>query len=149
MEKAFELLNPVTGIVEGTYHNPQPRGAALKAAGNGVIDIILREKDTNNEKRAAKLHRFTGAVKPEKWKLPMPDWKVKSEAIRTGKKIPPGLNAKGKEAEFEKAGFERPVLNKPIARKVGIYDVPKIKGADLQTEVKEFLKTLPKPAPLK
>ena len=146
MEKAFELLNPVTGIVEGTYHNPQPRGAALKAAGNGVKDIILREKDTNNEKRAAKLHRFTGGVKPEKWKLPMPDWKMKSEAIRTGKKIPPQLNAKGKEAEFEKAGFERPVLNKPVARKVGIYDVPKIRGADLPTAVKEFLKTLPRVA---
>jgi len=141
MEKAFELLNPATGIVEGTYHNPQPRGAALKAAGNGVKDIILREKDTNNEKRAAKLHRFTGGVKPEKWKLPMPDWKMKSEAIRTGKKIPPELNAKGKEAEFEKAGFERPMLNKPIVRKVGIFDVPKIKGADLPTTVKEFLKT--------
>ena len=146
MEKAFELLNPVTGIVEGTYHNPQPRGAALKAAGNGVKDIVLREKDSGNEKRAAKLHRFTGAVKPEKWKLPMPDWKMKSEAIRTGKKIPPGLNAKGKEAELEKAGFERPVLNKPIARKVGIYDVPKIRGADLHTAVKEFLKTIPKVA---
>lgn len=145
MAKAFELLNPVTGIVEGTYHNPQPRGAALKAAGNGVIDIILREKDTNNEKRAAKLHRFTGAVKPEKWKLPMPDWKMKSEAIRTGKKIPPELNAKGKEAEFEKGGFERPVLNKSIARKVGVFDVPKIKGADMHTAVREFLKTLPKP----
>lgn len=147
MEKAFELLNPITGIVEATYHNPQPRGAALKAAGDGIKDIILREKETINEKRAAKLHRFTGAVKPEKWKLPMPDWKVKSEAIRTGKKIPPELNAKGKEAELEKAGFERPVLNKPIVRKVGVFDVPKIKGADLHTAVKEFLKTkLPKVA---
>jgi Non-histone chromosomal protein MC1 len=146
MEKAFELLNPQTGDVEATYHNPQPRGAALKAAGNGVKDIILREKDSGNETRAAKLHRFTGAVKPEKWKLPMPDWKVKSEAARTGKKIRPELNAKGKEAELEKAGFERPMLNKPVARKVGIFDVPRIKGADLHTTVKEFLKTLPRVA---
>lgn len=146
MNKAFELLNPQSGDAVATYHNPQPRGAALKAAGDGIKDIILREKETNNEKRVAKLHRFTGAVKPEKWKLPMPDWKVKSEAIRTGKKIPPELNAKGKEAELEKAGFERPMLNKPIARKVGVFDVPRIKGADLHTTVKEFLKTLPKVA---
>ena len=146
MEKAFELLNPQTGNVEGTYHNSQARGAALKAAGDGVKDIILREKETNNEKRSAKLHRFSGAVKPEKWKLPMPAWKVKSEAKRTGKTIPPELNAKGKEAEFEKAGFERPVLNKPIVRKVGVFDVPKIKGADLHTAVREFMKTLPKVA---
>lgn len=146
MNKAFELLNPQSGDAVATYHNPQPRGAALKAAGDGIKDIILREKETNNEKRVAKLHRFTGGVKPEKWKLPMPDWKVKSEAVRTGKKIPPELNAKGKEAEFEKAGFERPMLNKPIARKVGVFDVPKIKGADLHTAVKEFLKTLPKVA---
>ena len=146
MNKAFELLNPLTGDALATYHNPQPRGAALKAAGDGIKDIILREKETNNEKRVAKLHRFTGGVKPEKWKLPMPEWKVKSEAVRTGKKIPPELNAKGKEAEFEKAGFERPVLNKPIARKVGVFDVPKIKGADMHTTVKEFLKTLPKVA---
>jgi len=146
MVKAFELLNPVTGNVEATYHNPQPRGAALKAAGDGVKDIILREKETQNEKRAAKLHRFTGAVKPEKWKLPMPAWKVISEEKRTGKKIPPQLNAKGKEAEFEKALFPIPMQNKPIVRKVGIYDVPKIKGADLHRTVKEFLKTLPRVA---
>ncbi len=145
MEKAFELLNPVTGIVEATYHNPQPRGAALKAASNGVKDIILREKDSRNEKRAAKLHRFAGSIKPEKWKLPMPDWKVTSEAIRTGKIIPPQLNAKGKEVELEKTGFTIPILNKPVVRKVDVFDVPMIKGADLQTEVREFLKTLPKP----
>jgi len=146
MNKAFELLNPQSGDAVATYHNPQPRGAALKAAGDGIKDIILREKETHNEKRVAKLHRFTGGVKPEKWKLPMPDWKIKSEAMRTGKKIPPELNAKGKEAEFEKAGFERPMLNKPIVRKVGVFDVPRIKGADLPTTVKEFLKTLPKVA---
>ncbi len=146
MTKAFELLNPQTGNVEATYHNPQPRGAALKAAGDGVKDIILREKETNNEKRAAKLHRFTGAVKPEKWKLPMPAWKVGSEEKRTGKKIPPELNAKGREVEFEKVLFPIPIQNKPIARKVGVFDVPKIKGADLHTTVKEFLKTLPRVA---
>lgn len=146
MIKAFELLNPLTGDVQATYHNPQPRGAALKAAGDGIKDIILREKETNNEKRAAKLHRFTGGVKPEKWKLPMPDWKVVSEEKRTGKKIPPELNAKGKEAEFEKTLFPIPMQNKPIVRKVGVFDVPRIKGADLHTTVKEFLKTLPKVA---
>lgn len=144
MEKAFELLNPKTGIVEATYHNPQPRGAALKAAGNGVKDIILRERDSGNEKRAAKLHRFTGEVKPEKWKLPMPDWKIKTEEKRTGKTIPPELNVKGKEAEFEKAGFVLPIRKKPMVRKVGVFDVPRIKGADVYTEVWEFLKTLPK-----
>ncbi len=146
MEKAFELLNPLTGNVEATYHNPQPRGAALKAAGDGIKDIILREKETINKKRAAKLHRFTGAVKPQKWKLPMPDWKVVSEEKRTGKKIPPELNAKGKEAEFEKTLFTIPMQNKPIVRKVGVHDVPRIKGADLHTAVKEFLKTLPRVA---
>ena len=146
MEKAYELINPQTGNVEATYHNDQPRAAALKAAGNGVKDIILREKDSGNETRAAKLHRFTGAVKPEKWKLPMPDWKIKTEEARIGKKIPPELNAKGKEAEFEKAGFVLPTRKKPIARKVGVFDVPRIKGADIFTEVGEFLKTLPKVA---
>ncbi|MDP2755468.1 MAG: non-histone chromosomal MC1 family protein [Nitrospirota bacterium] len=145
MEKAFELLNPVTGIVEGTYHNPQPRGAALKAAGKGVKDIILREKDSGNENRAAKLHRFAGSVKPEKWRLPLPGWKVVSVEKKMGKKIPPELNAKGKEAEFEKAGFAIPLLNKPVVRKVGVFDVPSIKGADIYTEVKEFLKTLTLP----
>ncbi len=143
MEKSYELINPETSAVEATYHNPQPRGAALKAAGEGVKDIILREKDTRTEKRSARLHIFAGGVKPEKWKLPLPAWKVVSEEKRTGKKIPPELNAKGKEAELEKAGFAIPLLNKPVVRKLGVFDVPKIKGADLHTEVKEFLKTTP------
>lgn len=146
MEKTFELLDTQTGIVRATYHNPQPRGAALKAAGDGVKDIILREKDSRNENRAARLHRFTGWVVPDKWKLPLPDWKIKTETKRTGKTIPPQLNVKGKEAELEKAGFVLPARNKPVARKVGVYDVPKITGADIFTEVKEFLKTLPKVA---
>ncbi len=144
MEKSFELINPQTGIPEATYHNPRPRGAALKAAGKGVKDIILREKDSGNENRAAKLHRFAGSVKHGKWRLPLPSWKVAAEEKRTGKKIPPELNAKGKEAELEKAGFVIPTLNKPEVKKVGLYDVPRIKGADIYTEVKEFLKTLPK-----
>lgn len=144
MEKSFELINPQTGAVEATYHNPKPRGAALKAAGKGVKDIILREKDSGNKKRAAKLHWFAGSVKPGKWRLPLPSWKVALEEKRTGKKIPPELNAKGKEAEFEKAGFAIPLLNKPVVRKLGVFDVPKIEGADIYTEVKEFLKTLPK-----
>lgn len=146
MEKAYELINPESGAVYATYHNDQPRDAALKAAGNKVKDIILREKDSGNKTRAAKLHRFTGSVVPEKWKLPMPDWKIKTEEARIGKKIPPELNAKGKEAEFEKAGFVLPIRKKPNVRKVGVYDVLRIKGADLQTEVREFLKTLQKPA---
>lgn len=146
MEKAYELINPDSGAVYATYHNDQPRAAALKAAGNNVKDIILREKDTRNETRAAKLHRFTGEVKPEKWKLPMPDWKIKTEEKRIGKKIPPELNVKGKEAEFEKAGFVISTRKKPNVRKVGVYDVPRIKGADIYTEVTEFLKTLPKVA---
>lgn len=146
MDKAFELLNPESGAVYATYRNKQPRAAALKAAGNNVKYIILREKDSRNEKRAAKLHRFKGSVVPEKWKLPMPDWKIKTEEKRTGKTIPPKLNVKGKEAEFEKAGFVLPTRKKPMVRKVDAFDVPMIKGADLQTEVREFLKTLPKVA---
>lgn len=146
MDKAFELLDPQTGNLKKVLHNDQARGAALKAAGEGVKDIILRERGTENEKRAAKLHRFTGSVVPDKWKLPMPDWKIKTEAKRTGKTIPPQLNVKGKEAELEKAGFERPALNKPVVRKVAVYDVPKIKGSDIYTEVRKFLKTLPKVA---
>lgn len=144
MKKSFELLNPQTGVVEKIYQNPHARGAALKAAGKGVKDIILRERASKNKKRAAKLHRFAGSVKPEKWRLPLPSWKVASEEMRTGRITPPELNAKGKEAEFEKAGFVIPLLNKPIVKKVGLFDVPKIKGADIYTEVKEFLKTLPR-----
>lgn len=143
MEKSYVLINPETGAVEATYHNDHPRGAALKAAGKGVKDIILREKDTRTEKRAARLHIFAGSFKPDKWKLPLPAWKVASEEERTGKKIPPELNAKGKAAELEKAGFTIPLLNKPVVRKVGMFDVPKIKGADLHTEVTEFLRTTP------
>lgn len=146
MEKAYELINPESGAVYGTYHNDRPRAAALKAAGNNVKDIILREKDSGNETRAAKLHRFTGEVKPDKWKLPMPAWKIKTEEKRIGKEIPPELNVKGKEAEFEKAGFVIPTRKKPMVRKVGVYDVPRIKGADIFTEVMEFLKRLPKVA---
>ena len=146
MEKSFELLNPQTGSVEAVYHNREPRAAALKAAGAGVKDIILREKDSGNEKRAAKLHRFAGSIKVDKWKLPLPIWKLVSEEKRTGKKIPPELNAKGKEAELEKAGFTIPSRNKPIVKKIAVCTVPKIKGADIHTEVKEFLKTLSKPA---
>lgn len=144
MEKSFELLNPQTGIVEATYHNDMARQAALKAARIGVKDIILREKDSRNKWRAARLHRFEGSIKPGKWNLPLPTWKVDSEAERTGKKIPPELNKKGKEEEMEKAGFEIPAINKPIVKKLGTYSVPKTKGSDLHTEVKEFLKTMEK-----
>ncbi len=146
MDKTFELLDPLTGNVSKELHNPQARGASLKAAGYGVKDIILRERGTENEKRAAKLHRFSGSVVPDKWKLPLPGWKIKSEAARTGKTIPPELNIKGKEAELAKAGFEIPARNKPVVKKVKIYSVPKIKGADINTAVREFLKTLPKVA---
>lgn len=144
MEKAFELLDPLTGNVTKELHNNQARGAALKAAGYGVKDIILRERGTENEKRAGKLHRFTGEVKPDKWKLPLPEWKIKTEAKHTGKTIPPELNVKGKEAELEKAGFVIPARNKPVVKKVRTFDVPKIQGADIHTAVREFLKTLPK-----
>lgn len=144
--KTFELLDRKTGNVLKELHNEQPRGAALKAAGYGVKDIILRERGTENEKMAAKLHLFTGSVVPDKWKLPLPDWKIQSEATRTGKAIPPELNVKGKEAELEKAGFELPPRDKPVVKKVKIYHVPKIKGADIHTSVSEFLKTLPEVA---
>jgi len=145
MEKSFELLNPQTGDVLGIYNNRQPRQAAMKAASKGVTDIILRERDSGNETKLAKLHRFTGAVKSGKWRLPLPGWKVTSEAERTGKKIPQELNKKGKEAELEKAGYECPVLNKPHVKKVKTYNIPRVKGADLHEEVKKFVKTLDKP----
>lgn len=142
MEKTFELLNPQTGEVEATYYNNAPRAAALKAASAGIKDIILREKNTRTNKRAAKLHMFEGSVKQERWRLPIPIWKLNSEAERTGKKIPPELNAKGKEAELEKAGFEIPVLNKPKVKKIAVFDVPRIKGADIHTQVMTFLESL-------
>lgn len=146
MEKTFELLDTQTGNLLRTYHNAQARGAALKAAGDGVKYIILRERNTETKERATKLHRFIGSVVPDKWKLPLPDWKIKSEAKRTGKTIPPQLNIKGGEEGLVKAGYELPTRNKPVAKKMGVYDVPKIEGADIQTAVRESLKTLPKVA---
>lgn len=146
MDKTFELLDPQTGNLLRTYHNAQARGAALKAAGDGAKDIILRERNTETRERASKLHRFTGSVVPDKWKLPLPDWKMKSEAKRTGKTIPPQLNVKGGEEALVKAGYELPTRNKPMAKKVGVEDVPKINGADIHTSVRKFLKTLPKVA---
>lgn len=144
MEKAFELLNPQTGDVEKIFTNKAPRQAALKAAGKGTKNIILRERGSGNDRRFAKLHRFSGTVMSVKWKLPLPEWKVKLEAKRTGKLIPPELNKKGKEADLEKAGYEQPLLNKPVVKKMDIYEIPRVKGADLHEVVKKFVKSLPK-----
>lgn len=146
MEKTFELLDPHTGNLISVLHNSQPRGAALKAAGDGVTDIILRQRKSGNKVRAAKLHRFKGSVKPDNWTLPLPSWKIVEMEKKFQKKIPPELNAKGKEAEWEKAGFALPVRNKPVAKKIGSFNVPRIEGADIYTEVRECLKTLPKVA---
>lgn len=144
MEKAFDLLHPQTGDVLKTFHNRQARGAALKAAGNGTSDIILREHNTGTKDRASKLHRFTGSVQPDKWRLPLPDWKIASEAKRTGRTIPPQLNVRGGEDVLVKAGYELPARDKPLVKKVGVFNVPRVDGVDIDTAVREFLKTLPK-----
>ncbi len=146
MEKTFELLDPQTGNLLMVLHNSQPRGAALKAAGDGVTDIILRQRKSANKERATKLHRFKGSVKPDNWTLPLPSWKIVETEKKIQKKIPHELNAKGKEAEWEKAGFALPFRKKPIAKKICSINVPKIEGVDIYTEVKACLKSLPKVA---
>lgn len=140
--KSFELLDTKSGDVISTYTNKQPRGAALKAAAEGHLDILLREAGSNTEKRVAVLHRFKGERKQVPWALPYNAYALKKVEELSGKPVPPELNVKDGRKALQAAGFKDYLFWKPNVKKVQRLDVPKVQGKSLTENVQEFVRAL-------
>lgn len=145
-KKAFDLLNPITGEILASYSNKQPRKAALKAAGAGYENILLRQAASSSKIRAAKIHEFKGSKVMEEFPLPYPGWVKAIIEKKAGKSIPPELNVKGKEAELKALGFEPHSYSCGKVKKVAMHNIPKVNGGNLKDAIDTWLNKRNAPA---
>jgi len=143
--KTFDLLNPKTGEILASYQNKQPRKAALKAAGAGHTEILLRQAGSAKKNRVAKIHEFKGSKVLEEFPLPYPGWVKATIEKKAGKPIPPELNKVGKEAELKALGFEPHKYSDGRVKKVAMHNIPKVGGGGLQESIGAWIESRSKP----